>query len=66
MEIHRRYRGSTLFLLRLWTGDANDETADIEWRGTVRRVVDGEAREFKSLQELVESLQAMISNNKRR
>jgi len=62
----RRYRGSTLFLLRLWSRDANDEMANIEWRGTVRRVVDGEAHEFKSMQELVDSLLVMISNNERR
>jgi hypothetical protein len=66
MEIRRRYKGSTLFLVRFWPRDANDDMADMEWRGTVRRVVDGEAQEFKTIQELVDSLLAILSNNVRR
>ncbi len=66
MEIRRRYKGSTLFLVRFWSRDANDDAGDMKWRGTVRRVVDGEAQEFKTIQELVDSLLAMISNNERR
>lgn len=66
METRRRYKGSILFLVRFWSRDANDDTANMEWRGMVRRVVDGEAHEFKSLQELVDSLLVMISNNERR
>jgi hypothetical protein len=66
METRRRYKGSILFLVRFWPRDANDDRTDMEWRGTVRRVVDGEAQEFKSLQELVDSLTVMTSNNERR
>jgi hypothetical protein len=67
METGRRYKGSNLYLVRLWAKDADKNSNNsVEWRGRVQRVVDGESHEFKSLHDLVDLLSVMLSNNERR
>lgn len=66
MGAHDHYKRADLFLVRLWTKEARDGSSTIEWRGKVQRIVDGESRQFSSPQGLVDSLQAMLSNNERR
>lgn len=66
MRTHRHYKGSNLFLVRLWAKDMGEEITDIRWRGKVLRVLDGESHEFSSLQGLVDVLLAMVSDNERR
>jgi hypothetical protein len=41
---------------------AGDRKSLLDWSGTVKRVTDGEARHFSSLQNLLETLVAMISD----
>ena len=67
MGTGRRYKGSNLYLVRLWAKGV-DATGDgsVEWHGRVQRVVDGESHEFKSLQDLVDLLSVMLSNDERR
>ncbi len=67
MGTGRRYKGSNLYLVRLWTkgGDVTGN-GSVEWHGRVQRVMDGESHEFKSLQDLVDLLSVMLSNNERR
>jgi hypothetical protein len=67
METGRRYKSSTLYLVRLWAKGV-DATGDgsVEWHGRVQRVMDGESHEFKSLQDLVDLLSVMVSNSERR
>ena len=67
METGRRYKGSNLYLVRLWAKDAGkNSNSNVEWHGRVQRVVDGESHEFKSLHDLVDLLSVMLSNNERR
>jgi hypothetical protein len=66
MRTKRRYKGSNLFLVRLWTKDGSDATIGDEWQGRVVRVVDGESYDFQNLPALLDLLQAMISNIERR
>jgi hypothetical protein len=61
MGTHHRYRRSDLFLVRLWTEDADDDGGQVQWRGKVQRVVDGEAHQFSDWQGLSELLMAMLS-----
>ncbi len=65
------YRRSDLFLVRLWaeeTGDATDgkviSDGNVEWRGKVQRVTDGESHQFNDWQDLCNLLLAMVSNKK--
>ncbi len=76
----KRYlRRTDLFLVRVWTEDAialveADQTGNgrnsvsgadqDEWSGSVQRVVDGEACQFKGLQSLVDTLLAMLSETR--
>jgi hypothetical protein len=77
----RHYTRTHLFLVRIWTtapeGGNSDEsgpdvdegagtTAELEWRGTAQRAVDGEAHQFSSWQALVDLLQGMLSSRKGR
>jgi hypothetical protein len=67
MGTGRRYKGSNLYLVRFWAKDGtNSGDENVDWRGRVQRVVDGESHEFKSLQDLVGLLSVMLSNNERR
>jgi hypothetical protein len=67
MGTGRRYKGSNLYLVRLWAkSGAATGNGSIEWHGRVQRVMDGESHEFKSLQDLVDLISLMISNNERR
>ena len=70
MEMRRSYRRSNLFLVRLWAEEAGD-TADsgggnVEWRGKVQRVTDGESHQFRDWQSLAEVLLAMLSKKEER
>lgn len=56
----RPLRRTDLFLVRMWVEDAPDGSANAGWHGKVQRVVDGEARQFDTWQELVEALRAML------
>jgi hypothetical protein len=75
----RSLRRTDLFLVRMWTEDAiapieaghtgngrnSVSGADQdEWSGSVQRVVDGEACQFKGLQSLVDALLAMLSETR--
>jgi hypothetical protein len=72
MSTHRHLRRTDLFLVRVWskgTGDirgADGSKGKIEWYGKVQRVVSGESHEFSSLQDLVDALLAMLSDNEGR
>lgn len=59
-------RRSDLFLVRLWTRDANKKCDKVECHGKVQRVVDGQSHQFDSWQGLVDLLVAMASSNKGR
>lgn len=67
MGTGHRYKSSNLYLVRLWAkgGDITGN-GSAEWHGRVQRVMDGESHEFKSLQDLVDLLSVMLSNNERR
>jgi hypothetical protein len=59
----RHHKRTNLFLLRVWTEDlSGGASSNVEWNGSVQRVVDGEARQFKGWQDLLETLLAMVSN----
>ncbi len=60
----RHHKRTNLFLLRVWTEDLSDgaSSSNVEWNGSVQRVVDGEARRFKGWQDLLETLLAMVSD----
>ncbi len=66
MGTHDHYKRSDLFLVRLWVKDAGDGSGKVEWRGKVQRVVDGESRQFSSLQNLLDVLRVMLSNSEGR
>lgn len=78
---HRPYTRTDLFLVRIWskggdtgTGDkvgadaqdGKERAGELELRGQVQRVVDGEAHQFNSWQGLLDVLLAMLSTNKGR
>jgi hypothetical protein len=44
----------------MWVEDALDGSEKAGWHGKVQRVVDGEAHQFDTWQELVNALQAML------
>ena len=56
----RALRRTDLFLVRMWVEDALDSSEKAGWHGKVQRVVDGEAHQFDTWQELVNALQAML------
>ncbi len=56
----RALRRTDLFLVRMWVEDALDGSKKAGWHGKVQRVVDGEAHQFDTWQELVNALQAML------
>jgi hypothetical protein len=60
MGTRHHYRRSDLFLLRMWSEEAADASGNIEWRGKVQRVVDGEAHTFEDWQGLVRLLCQML------
>ncbi len=64
MGTRRNYTQSVLLLVRLRLKGAGTE--QVEWRGKVQRVIDGESHEFNSLQALIDVLQAMLLQNERR
>ena len=65
MSRHRHLRRSDLFLLRLWSeAGGEDGLGEPMWRGKVQRVVDGEARPFSDLEDLLATLVAMLSERK--
>jgi len=72
MSMHRNLRRTDLFLVRVWAkgteavGEADGSRGKIEWHGTVQRVVSGESQQFSGLQDLVDALRAMLSNNQGR
>jgi|GEM_PF-3468133 len=72
MATRRQYKRADLFLVRLWATDSEDESnagstgRQGEWHGKVQRVVDGEAHPFSSLQDLVDVLLVMLTDNKER
>ena len=68
MRTRHRSKRSDLFLVRFWAEDASMEKAmgNVERQGTLLRVVDGESHRFNSLQELMDLLKAMLSNNEGR
>ncbi len=63
MATNRRHplKRSDLFLVRMWLEDALDSGDKAGWHGKVQRVVDGEAHQFDTWQELVNALQGMLS-----
>lgn len=56
----RPLRRTDLFLVRMWVEDALDSSDKAGWHGKVQRVVDGEAHQFDTWQELVNVLQTML------
>ena len=65
MGAYRRRGRSSLFLLRMWSEEATDGSGQLEWHGRVQRVTDGEAHEFCELQDLLNLLLTMLSNDRR-
>ncbi len=70
MKPSRRMKHTDLFIVRVWTqypdgqpGTTGDGTG---WGGKVQRIVDGEAREFKDWEALIDALQAMLSASAQR
>ena len=70
MGVRRSYRRSDLFLVRLWAEEAGDAVgsagSNLEWRGKVQRVTDGESHQFNDWQNLAEVLLAMLSKKEER
>ena len=64
MGVQNRYRRSDLFLVRMWSEEAADGSGNLEWRGKVQRVVDGEAHQFSEWQDLCNVLLGMLSKDK--
>lgn len=75
----RNLRRTDLFLVRVWTEGATtlidargledaakstDASGHGDWSGSVQRVVDGEARQFKGWQSLVDTLAAMLAETR--
>ena len=61
MRVRLHYRRSDLFLLRMWSREADDGSGRLEWHGKVQRVVDGESHDFSDWQGLSDLLLAMLS-----
>lgn len=75
MSTHGQLRRTDLFLVRVWIKDAEavrevggrgDGDSKPEWCGKVQRVVNGESRQFSSLQDLIDALLTMLSDNEGR
>jgi hypothetical protein len=62
MDMNRHLNRSGLFLVRVWTVDANGEPGKRLFRGRVQRVVDGKSQRFDDLQTLGSVVLAMLSN----
>ena len=68
-ECKQEYR-SHLFTIRMWPEDCAD--GSIEWRGQVRRVINGDTHYFREWSSLVDFLENVLSvsndevDNKRR
>lgn len=63
---NRRHKHTDLFLVRVWaqddqgSGSDSDSVPTVRYRGSVQRVVSGEARQFDSWQALLDVLNAML------
>ena len=64
MGARDRYKRSGLFLVRMWTEEAEDGTGQVECRGKVQRVVDGESHQFNDGPDLLKLLVAMLAKRK--
>lgn len=64
MKPARHIKHTDLFIIRVWTQDSEEPgNLSISWRGKIQRVVDGESREFRDWQALVDTLRSMISSS---
>ena len=53
-------QGSSLFMVRLWSGEGEHSEDHKEWHGRVQHVISGEARTFSDLSTLMALLLEMV------
>ncbi len=57
-------RRSRLFMIRLWQSGTDDEPTELEWRGKVQALPEGDAYYFRDWPGLIGHLEAMLETSR--